>query len=224
MKLARLLPVVLVALVALVSSPLHADEAIVETVRDRLDTMRQQRRRADQERGVAMLVPRPRPALAPDPPVPLEERRPEAWVRSEDVARGLEQIDRLLRAYEAGDRIGVEDAFSRTTLAERGIFGNAAADDFMRETAIRVEWHLYGLYPAGEVPAVRIRWNRSATDQRTGVPRVESGISLITFDPEDDFRIRNWTGSAPFGRTDPQLGDQLRAGQPVDRTGIRPRP
>ncbi len=191
-----------------------------EEARERLARLRALRE------APARTAPAPRRPLAPEPVIPLRDRRPELDVRAggdrgrpgeagrEGLARGLEHLDRLMRSVEFGDRFGLEDAFSRGAFSEAGIFGFGLADDRMRETAIRVDWHLAGYFPDGPVPAARIRWNRSATDLRTGVPRVDSGEALVSFDPEDDYRIRSWTGTAPFGRTDPSVRPFLRGGQP----------
>jgi hypothetical protein len=63
-------------------------------------------------------------------------------------------------------------------------------------------------------------WNRTSTASNGGAPTVERGRSRLIFDRNDDFRVKAWLDSTPFGRRDQALRAQVQGGQVNDQTGI----
>ncbi len=161
-------------------------------------------------------APKPAPGRVPRIPDPLDTA-----ARDAAMAAARAHIAEGLDAYMHEDPRGFAEMFSLNADADVGILRNAAREDFQLEGDIRVEVHYLGDLTTTGKPALRLRWNRTATDRRTGVPRVESGQSLVLLDPTDSFKVKSWRESAPFGRTDRTAGSQLRMGDPSDRTDQR---
>lgn len=123
-----------------------------------------------------------------------------------------ERIRQLLSAYVNRDISGVVRVFAPGAWQDLSILRNAIQEDFQNETNVNIDVELVSYFMTFDTVQVRIRVNRNATDQTTGVVSVQSGTATLFFLRHEDLRMAAWFGFTPFGLFDPQWREQARAG------------
>jgi hypothetical protein len=140
------------------------------------------------------------------PPVRVRIQNQARW----DVVKAV--IRRFIAAYVSGDLSGVMRTLSGSFLQDPTVLRNALQEDFKRLTSINLDIELFSYRLTRDSIQVEVRWNRSATDQQTGVVSVLTGSSRMLFGREGGFGFTGWYGSTPFGRFDTAWRKQAEAG------------
>lgn len=125
-----------------------------------------------------------------------------------------------MRAYVAKDAAGFMTMFSPDALVDLAVLRNAALEDFQAEDRINIDFQLLAYRMTNTGLDADLQWNRNSVDARSGTPAVETGTSRAVFDRGQDFTVKAWYGSTPFGRRSRALADQVQAGQVNDETGV----
>jgi hypothetical protein len=123
-------------------------------------------------------------------------------------------ITRLMATYVGRDLSGFMRVISDNFTQDSSILRNAISADFQSESNANVDIELLEYRMTQDTIQVKIRWNRTATDQKTGATSVQTGTATLLFDRRDNFRLMAWLGLSPFGLTDAQWTQQAAAGDP----------
>jgi hypothetical protein len=134
--------------------------------------------------------------------------------------RVKQNLANAMRGYVAKDISTFMDLFARSFTQDLTIFRNAVNDDFVNDNDISVDLELLSYQLSQDTVGLSLIWNRTSTASNGGAPTVERGSSRLIFDRNDDFRVKTWLDSTPFGRRDQALRAQVQGGQVNDQTGI----
>lgn len=150
-------------------------------------------------------------------PGPAAGRGSEGRIKVSDLTRKdavKDVLRELLRAYVQQDIFAFFKRLAPEALQGVGIMRQAVQNDFQTETNLNVDVELNEYRQEMGSICLRFRWNRMATRIDTGVPSVQTGNCQFCFDREEDFRVSRIIGVPPFGLSDAQFLEQVRAGQP----------
>jgi hypothetical protein len=141
----------------------------------------------------------------------------EAQVKLRDVSAweaAKERLADFMQGYVEKDVTRSMKALSREFTQDTAVLRNALLSDFQDQSNFNVDLELLNYQTRFEGATVGLRWLRTATVQQNGQTIVETGRARVQHDRHDGYRLLNWQGPSPFGRTDDAWLHQAQVGDP----------